>query len=968
MSESSSVDEEEGDHLADLPVPKGPALAHQRPLGLAVGSADSGDVDLPVPKRAFESVSWREAPPPPEPPPVAPPVAPSSQAAPAEREAAATSGGAGAPSVPAGVPGEKGGGNGVAVASASARASGEAAQAPALPVAPPVETTAPATRLSVPQAAPAASGRRAWLVVGALGLVASAGAWFGLRSWLRPPAAATGAAPDPAALAKVRRLLAEASIPACREVVAELQNLPPADPQGDAARGLLAQAHLTLALLGPGKEAEALAVRQAQAVLASPGPGTQDARDSMEVRKARALELLFAEKLDEAAKILQALRDEAPRDPAVRVHLGWADLAIPDLKAAQAEFNQALALEPARADALLGLGQARGRLGDFQGARAAYQSVLRQHPHHPGAEIGLLSLSEPDPAPVARRLDALQARPGSADRPAALLSEAWAMVGRRALGEGRTDEAEGYFRRALQVDARSVEGTVGLAQALVQSGMMGAAQALPLLEGVLARRPRHLGAQLVLVEAAIRTGHLDAAQKALHQAAALAPDLPALRLWRGRLTELRKGPGADERAGRDYQAAIDGASHLTPAYLALAQLWRRMGRVAQGEALLAEIERRAAGDSALADELGRGYLMMGETRRAEALFRKASEGTPGRIGPRLHLAEALVLLQRLDEAVQVLDELGHTDPMLPGLAARRAELAMQRHRFDEAATHYAQALDSSLGAPSLSLRIAAGEIFLKVGKLEAARDAFQDALKDDEHSALAQLGLAQTDLALGRFADAIPEAQRAAALGAGPRAHLLAAQAGERLGHRDQALADYQAAMDASSIGIDARMGRARLQLRRGAAKESIADLSYVLKHEPQRIEAQLLLGDAYEALGQRSRAYAAYQLAVRRDVRNAEAAFKLGRLLKTEGKLKVAIPALERVIALDGERGPFSAEAYLLLGEAHRALVRPGKPGPDRALAIQAYRKYLELTPRIDAPMRRDAERALQLLEAPPP
>ncbi len=161
---------------------------------------------------------------------------------------------------------------------------------------------------------------------------------------------------------------------------------------------------------------------------------------------------------------------------------------------------------------------------------------------------------------------------------------------------------------------------------------------------------------------------------------------------------------------------------------------------------------------------------------------------------------------------------------------------------------------------------------------------------------------------------------------------------------------------------IEARLGRARLNIRFGAVKDALAELNEVIKKNADRSEAHLLLGDCYEALGQPPRARSAYQTAVRYDPKNVEASFKLGRADKDAGDRNAAIRELERVVQLAGDRGAFSADAYLLLADCYRETARLGQ-ADQRAAAVRAYRKYLELAP-ADAATRSEARQRLKELE----
>ena len=77
------------------------------------------------------------------------------------------------------------------------------------------------------------------------------------------------------------------------------------------------------------------------------------------------------------------------------------------------QFQQALAENPDNADALLGLGVSRYRLGDYDSAVANLQQVIARRPAEPGARLylGLIHLRRGEDAAAAEQLTALRALP-----------------------------------------------------------------------------------------------------------------------------------------------------------------------------------------------------------------------------------------------------------------------------------------------------------------------------------------------------------------------------------------------------------------------------------------------------------------------------------------------------------------------------------------------------------------------------
>src|SRR5262249_43124033 len=120
------------------------------------------------------------------------------------------------------------------------------------------------------------------------------------------------------------------------------------------------------------------------------------------------------------------------------------------------------------------------------------------------------------------------------------------------------------------------------------------------------------------------------------------------------------------------------------------------------------------------------------------------------------------------------------------------------------------------------------------------------------------------------------------------------------------------------------------------------------------------LSGDSYADLQQADKALRSYDEAARLQPGSADAAFKLGRAQLDTGKRGPALASLERALKLAAPKTEWIADAYLLIGDAHRQ-------GKENDAAIKAYIRYLELSPK-SAAMRTEATRQIMLLGGTPP
>ncbi|MGC8763581.1 MAG: tetratricopeptide repeat protein, partial [Acidobacteriota bacterium] len=171
-------------------------------------------------------------------------------------------------------------------------------------------------------------------------------------------------------------------------------------------------------------------------------------------------------------------------------------------------------------------------------------------------------------------------------------------VGMVRLEEGRTAEAEAFFRRALQLEPRCTEAKVNLAILLLQRGEE---QGLGLLEEAVAEAPRFTAARLNLASALWRRGRLGEAEAQLR--AAVSSDgesAEALRRLGALLLDPRRegGPRPAEAVSFLERAARISGRREPRILVQLAEAQRAGGKeeAARGTAREAVEEARRRGD------------------------------------------------------------------------------------------------------------------------------------------------------------------------------------------------------------------------------------------------------------------------------------------------------------------------------------------------------------------------------------
>ncbi|MGZ3430100.1 MAG: tetratricopeptide repeat protein, partial [Polyangia bacterium] len=423
--------------------------------------------------------------------------------------------------------------------------------------------------------------------------------------------------------------------------------------------------------------------------------------------------------------------------------------------------------------------------------------------------------------------------------------------------------------------------------------------------------------------------------------------------WQGRVLQAAAKPDRDQALAR-YKDAIAADPKLIPAYVAESNALSAMGQADEAVAALQAAQAQAADDPALMVQLGEAYLALNRPVDAEARFRAALDKKADARGARIDLGGALEAQNKLDEARAQYDQVATEDPKYPGILERQARVAVRQNRKADAAKLFDAALKQ--GVPTQALRIAAGALFLDpaIGRRDDARKLAEDVLKDDDRSAAGHLLLARTQLEGGHPEEALPEARRAATLADLPEAHLVLARVLESSNKLDQAIAEFNLARRPPVEG-EAQLGRARILVRMGATKDALAELAALARDPKLRAQALLLTGDCYADLQQADRARRSYEEAVRAAPTSGDAAFKLGLALHDAGRRHDTIVQLEKALKLGGDKAPYAAEAFLVLGDAYRE-------GHENDAAVKAYKRYLDLAPP-DAPARAEVQKHISIL-----
>ena len=303
--------------------------------------------------------------------------------------------------------------------------------------------------------------------------------------------------------------------------------------------------------------------------------------------RARLLEALGR---PEAGAAWETLRRNAPQSVEAALWMGRTALGNGDPEAAAAAFDRAVELAPEAAAAWSFLAQARGRLGDAEGAQQALDRAR-------AASRGLVE--DPDPmleAITRLRVDS-RGREARARRAAAAGDHETAEAIYRSLladrpddgglhfnlGNtlarlGRGEDAEAAYRSALSQDPESSPAMANLANLLARSGRDQEAAAL--YRRSAAADPGHLPTLLGASSLHFQRGNFREAERLLRDALTEDPDHPAALQGLGQLLATA---GRLREAAETFARALGGAEATAPEQRAglhflLADVERRRGR------------------------------------------------------------------------------------------------------------------------------------------------------------------------------------------------------------------------------------------------------------------------------------------------------------------------------------------------------------------------------------------------------
>jgi len=300
-----------------------------------------------------------------------------------------------------------------------------------------------------------------------------------------------------------------------------------------------------------------------------------------------------------------------PDSPRPSLYLGGIAFDQDDFATAKQYFEKALALEPGNTVANSGLAALAMADKDLDQARSHYLNALA---HHPEDTPSLLNLASIEAA------------------------------------RGDFQAMESNLTTAVQSDTTSLPAHLSLARLKLDEGR--SADAAAILMEIRDAHPQEPGLWLLLAEAQLAVGALDAASEAAHRLLRLLPDDQVALTTMARVELLSGQFASAETHLRQASAAQPDNSNLQKL---LADALMSQGKLDEASATLAALPQDELNDPAV--QVARGRIALAENNAAEAetFLRSAMDDAPNAM-TLLWLSGAITAQGRSDEALGLLSK------------------------------------------------------------------------------------------------------------------------------------------------------------------------------------------------------------------------------------------------------------------------------------------------------------------------
>ena len=456
--------------------------------------------------------------------------------------------------------------------------------------------------------------------------------------------------------------------------------------------------------------------------------------------------------------------------------------------------------------------------------------------------------------------------------------------------------------------------------------------------------PSSVGARQVLVSLLLRSGDLDAATGHLRDVVDDLSDSPAAGFVRAGDLLAREQDG--EAAVAVMRRLVAGREDDPAAQSALARLLARKGRFEEASALFDRVFELDPGDARIAIARARVRRRMDDLEGALAVLSAYLERVPGESTVRTAYARLLVDARRYEPARAQFERLLADEPGNDDVRYALGLLLMQTDRLDEASRQFEALAQSAAWRDTAHYNLA---------RIAESRRRLDDAIawyrrvRGGEQRLEAQIRVAVLLAEGGDLESARGHLHglRGANLRETVRIHRAEGELLARAGRHEEAMAVYDASLEALPGNSDLLYARGMLAERMGRLDILERDMREIIAREPDNADALNALGytladrtDRYEE------AYALIQRALELKPDNHYIVDSMGWVLHRLGRHREALVQLRRAMSIspDPEIAAHLGEVLWVLGEkaeARKVWDAALEETPDDERLLDAIRRF---------------------------
>jgi tetratricopeptide (TPR) repeat protein len=638
------------------------------------------------------------------------------------------------------------------------------------------------------------------------------------------------------------------------------------------------------------------------------------------VAAAPALVPVIRPALDRAVtRPLDAALASAPRNAAILYWSAWTNLETSQASGAVQRLTTLVEFAPDHVPGNVLLALSLLRAGDLAAADTRIQRVIDELEESSGASERAMTYIASAEISIARMqtqlaieslLSALQADPRNRD--------ALRLLGEQFFASGQYQRAIEYFQSNAELAQDDPEAIVAL------------------------------------VRAQLGLGQLDEAEAALNPAIVAFPQDGRFPYYMGRIAEERAE--FDEARAYLTQAAAIDQNYYDP-LLRLAFLAYRENEFAQAQAHLAEIPLDQLDSASWASEIGKTYLLIGETNRAVGAFRRALEIDQTHPGARINLAEYYLTINQETRALDEVELMISSGVDTPVVRYIHARALIGIGRYSEALEDLTALVNAD--TDNADYLFALGEAHFGDGDYQNARRRFTEAYEVMPSLAEALYYIGRCDIELGAINEAISSLTTVSHRSVRGEYHYWLGVALERGSQTVQAFTEYTRAIN-DDVGWtlenpEVYFQRAQIFRASGANTNAFRDLRVLLTLRPRHVSASRVLGQLYfdERKFEEAIRWMEHSLSIDPDQPAVRYYVGLAHMEKDPRDPVASLASLER--ARDEGYGATRPEIYQRLGYLYRDSGRTAE-------AIGSLQTYLE-APTLAADERRETQNEIARL-----